>query len=107
MIRVVYMSHDGESREVTAAAGQTVMQAAVRNGVEGIIGRCGGGAMCGTCHVYIARTDTHRVPPRHQIEDELLEGVPGPVTDESRLSCQIALGPEHEGMVIRTPEEQD
>jgi 2Fe-2S ferredoxin len=107
MTKVTYLGHDGVRTEVSAEDGQSVMQAAVRNNVDGIIGWCGGGAMCGTCHVYIDREDSARVPPRHEIEEELLQGVPSPVTDESRLGCQILLGPEHEGMIIRMPQEQE
>lgn len=107
MIGVTFINSSGDRREVSAKPGQSVMQVATGNNVDGIVGRCGGGAMCGTCHVYVPLDHSESFPPRHEIEDELLAGAPSPVFDNSRLGCQLILRTEHDGITIRTPEEQD
>lgn len=106
MTRVTYISDSGDVREVKGSPGQSIMQVAVSNDIDGIIGRCGGGAMCGTCHVYLDPDDADGFPPRHEIEDELLAGVPSPVTDCSRLGCQLVLTSQ-KSVQVRTPAEQD
>lgn len=107
MINVKFVSYSGIRQDVQAKPGESIMQAAVSNGVEGIVGRCGGGAMCGTCHVYVSTDHAGSFPPRHAIEDELLDGAPSPVFENSRLGCQLILDSLHNDIVVRTPEEQD
>jgi 2Fe-2S ferredoxin len=84
------------------------MRGAVLNGVEGIVGQCGGGAMCGTCHVYVDEDCGVRLPAMKPVEDELLYGTASPRQDNSRLSCQLKVTNSNEldGLVVHLPEKQ-
>ena len=94
----------GESRvwEADAVEGESLMQVAVKNGVEGIIGECGGEMSCATCHVYVAVPWSERLPPASLDERELLEMVDG-LRDESRLSCQIRVSSRFDGIEVEVP----
>ncbi len=83
------------------------MRGALYNGVEGIIGECGGGLSCATCHCYVDAAWTARVGgPSSPAERELLDGAAAEVRPESRLSCQIAMTAHLDGLVVRLPEKQ-
>jgi 2Fe-2S ferredoxin len=87
--------------------GESVMAAAVRNGVPGITGECGGNCSCATCHVYVDDDFTAAVGGAGDMEDDLLDlGVAADRRDTSRLSCQIPLTEDLDGLVVRVPEEQ-
>lgn len=102
---VTYVSHDGASQEVEAEAGTSVMQAAVDNMIEGIVGECGGSCSCATCHVYVDEAWVNRLKPAGEMEKDMLECVLEP-RPNSRLSCQIKLTEELDGLVVHTPESQ-
>jgi ferredoxin, 2Fe-2S len=106
MVKVTYVAHDGTRTDITAEEGDSVMQAAVSNDVEGIVGECGGSMMCATCHCYVDEAWEDRVGPRAEGESDMLEGATSEVTGRSRLSCQIRLGPELDGLVVHLPEDQ-
>lgn len=106
MTRIVFRTSEGEDHPVDVDPGTSLMLAAVGNGLEGIVGECGGSAMCATCHVYIAEEYEALVPARAPIEDDMLESAAAEVTDRSRLGCQIPVTPEMEGMIVRMPETQ-
>lgn len=106
MTRIVFVEADGRRIEVDAKDGVSVMYAATLNNVMGIVGECGGAAMCATCHCYADPAFADKLPPRSDIEDEMLECTAAERTELSRLSCQIEIKPELEGMVIRLPETQ-
>jgi 2Fe-2S ferredoxin len=106
MARVIYIDHDGTRREVEADEGASVMATAVQNNVPGIEGECGGCLSCATCHVYVAPAWTGRLPAMEADEDALLEGVTAERRPESRLSCQIVLEPELDGLEVLIPESQ-
>lgn len=96
---------DGTSITTTPQIGDTVMEAAREAGVEGVIAECGGGAICGTCHVHVAPTWFDRLPPPDTMEEALLDFVHEP-SPTSRLSCQLVVTPELDGIEVRVPDEQ-
>ena len=81
------------------------MEAAVVNDVEGIDADCGGACACATCHVYIDQDWTAIVGPAEELEAEMLD-VAEEVKENSRLSCQIKITEELDGLIVRTPESQ-
>ena len=105
MPQVTFIEFDGTQRTVDADAGQTVMQAALDNGVEGILAECGGCCSCATCHCYVDEAWVNKVGPAGEDEKEMLEGVLEP-RDSSRLSCQITLTDDLDGLVVSLPESQ-
>jgi len=106
MPRVTYISHDGKETTLDIPVGTSVMQAAVLNGVEGIVAECGGSCMCATCHVYVRDDQLALVPPMQPDEDAMLEGTASPRLANSRLGCQLVVTPEMEGLVVTMPEMQ-
>lgn len=105
-MKITYVGVDGRRNVVDAAAGVSVMQAAVSNGVDGIVAECGGSAMCATCHVYVESSDAIRLPPMKPNEDALLDGTASERRSNSRLSCQIVMTSELDGIVVELPERQ-
>jgi len=90
---------------VETAAGNSVMDAALDNNVPGIIGQCGGGCTCVTCHCYVDAPWFSRLPEPHADELEMLEFALDK-TPSSRLSCQITLTDDLDGLTVRLPERQ-
>lgn len=93
----------GSTDVVTADAGTTLMRAAVSNGVDGIIGECGGQAMCATCHVYVRPGVENALPPIGEDEDEMLDCTTAERTDRSRLGCQIKVGSPLDNIEVDVP----
>jgi 2Fe-2S ferredoxin len=106
MPTVTYVDPDGSELVVQADAGTSVMMAAVSNDIDGIVAECGGSLMCATCHVYVDDAFADRLPPVSPDEDEMLEAAACERTAQSRLSCQIVLSDELDGLVVRLPETQ-
>lgn len=106
MPKVVFIALDGASRTVDARAGESVMAAAVRNGIPGIIGECGGNCSCATCHVYVDATFANAVGTVGEMEDDLLDLGVADRRESSRLSCQILLTEDLDGLTVHVPEEQ-
>jgi 2Fe-2S ferredoxin len=104
---VTYVSTDGEHDEVELATGTTVKDGALENGVEGIVAECGGNAMCATCHVYVDESWLEKLPARSDVEDELLDSTACERAETSRLSCQIRMTDDLDGLVVHLPEEQE
>jgi 2Fe-2S ferredoxin len=90
MAIVNYISHDGVKTVIAVPVGTSIMQAAVNAGLPGIVGECGGSAMCATCHVYVDEEDADKFAPPEAPEREMLECTASPVRPTSRLSCQLA-----------------
>jgi 2Fe-2S ferredoxin len=105
MATVTYISHDGNSIDVDVPPGTSVMQAAVDNMIDGIVGECGGSCSCATCHCYVDEKWVARVPPVSGMEKDMLECVLEP-RPNSRLGCQIVVTESLDGLVIRLPESQ-
>ena len=106
MPRVTYIDPDGTEHLVDADVGTSVMMAAVSSDIDGIVAECGGSLMCATCHVYVDPAFAERLPPRSPDEDEMLEAAASERLQNSRLSCQIELTDELDGLVVRLPETQ-
>lgn len=105
MGRVTYQAHDGSETVVDLDDGVSVMEGAVSNGLSGIDGDCGGMCACATCHVHVAPEWMDKVGGPGEQENELLDLAPER-DGYSRLSCQIAMSPELDGLVVRMPESQ-
>jgi 2Fe-2S ferredoxin len=103
---VTYISSSGIARKVDVPSGMSVMQAALNHRVEGILGECGGNCMCATCHVYVDLLFLSRIPPVKDNEKFMLSiAAEGPDTN-SRLSCQIKMTDELDGIIVRLPGKQ-
>ncbi|MCG6122525.1 MAG: (2Fe-2S)-binding protein [Microvirga sp.] len=105
MVKISFVDFDGLSRIVEAEPGSTVMEAAIRNGVPGIDAECGGACACATCHVYVDEAWTQIVGGPQPMEEDMLDFATG-VRPTSRLSCQIRVTAEMDGLTIHTPEQQ-
>jgi ferredoxin, 2Fe-2S len=106
MPSITYVHPDGERQTFNVAEDVSVMQGAVTNGVEGIVGECGGNAMCATCHVYVDSSQTELLPPMEADEDALLDGTASDRRPNSRLSCQLTVTPALDGLVVELPDRQ-
>jgi 2Fe-2S ferredoxin len=104
--KVVYVEHNGNQTEVELNEGWTLMQGATLNGVEGIEGECGGSLSCATCHCYVDEAYLDKLPRMSDTEEEMLECTASERKANSRLSCQIKMTPELDGIVVHLPEEQ-
>jgi 2Fe-2S ferredoxin len=103
MARITYVQPNGSTQTIDVPVGNTVMRGAVINSVDGIVGRCGGGAMCGTCHVYVDEQSQVPLPDVHPVEDELLYDTASPRQANSRLSCQLPVTDAIDGLVVHLP----
>jgi len=88
---IKYVDHTGQAIEVEVSGGVSVMQAAVNHGVAGIVGECGGSAMCATCHVYVDEQDADKFPSISAPEQEMLDCTTSPLKPNSRLGCQLVV----------------
>jgi 2Fe-2S ferredoxin len=102
---IIYQTHDGVRQQVQAKVGQTLMEAAVRANIKGVVAECGGACSCGTCHIYLDETGIALVGPAVGDEAAILDFAPH-VGPTSRLSCQIVVTDALEGLVATTPESQ-
>ena len=105
MVHITYVDHNNTSRTVDVPEGLSVMEGAVNNHIPGIEGDCGGACACATCHVYVDPAWLDRLKPPSQLETNMLKMAVGP-NAKSRLSCQIRVKPELEGLTVQTPESQ-
>ncbi|WP_027546707.1 2Fe-2S iron-sulfur cluster-binding protein [Bradyrhizobium sp. WSM2254] len=106
MTLIHYVAADGTRSSLNIESGTSVMQGAVLNGVEGIVGECGGNAMCATCHVYVDENHINRLETMDGLEDEMLDLVASPRRANSRLSCQINVSADLEGLIVYVPDSQ-
>lgn len=101
--QITFIEHDGESRVVQAQEGQTLMQAAIDNGVTGIVAECGGARVCGTCHCYLDQPWLTASGEQEEDETMLLEFSENFRPGSSRLSCQIQISKALDGIVVKLP----
>ncbi len=106
MPNVTYISPDGKETTIEAREGDSVMETAVRNGVKGIVAECGGACACATCHVYVDDAFADVVGEPGDLEDDMLDGAAAERQPHSRLSCQIKMRAELDGLVVRIAPEQ-
>ena len=105
MAKITFITHDGQEQAVDIAEGWSLMEGAVKNGVPGIDADCGGACACATCHVYVDPAWTAALPSKSDSEEAMLDFalVTSP---NSRLSCQIKVTPELDGLIVRVPVSQ-
>jgi 2Fe-2S ferredoxin len=103
---VTYISHSGVESRIDVPIGDSVMEGAIKNGVDGIVAECGGACMCGTCHVYVDPAWLGRLAPIQEDENAMLDTTACPRQPNSRLGCQIPVKKELDGLIVRTPETQ-
>jgi ferredoxin, 2Fe-2S len=106
MPKITFVSPDGGRTTVEATDGDSVMQAALANGVEGIVAECGGAMMCATCHVYVDDDWESAVGEASEEERGMLDFAASEVKPASRLSCQIAITDDLDGLVVHLPDAQ-
>jgi ferredoxin, 2Fe-2S len=105
MAKVTFKQPDGTETTVEAAAGVTVMEAAKINLMSGIEAECGGACACATCHVYIDANWVEKTGKPNEMEEDMLDFA-FDVRETSRLSCQIKISDELDGLVVEVPEKQ-
>ena len=105
MISITYIEHDGTERSIEARPGSSVMLAAVTNGVPGIDADCGGSCACATCHVYVKEDWLDKLPSKEDGEEDMLDMAYEP-KQNSRLSCQLIVSDELDGLEVTIPEKQ-
>ncbi|MBI4275465.1 MAG: 2Fe-2S iron-sulfur cluster binding domain-containing protein [Rhizobiales bacterium] len=102
MPKITFIDHDGHAKTVEAEIGATVMETAQRNGIEGIVAECGGSCTCATCMVHVDEAWTATVGQPSSEEEDMLDTAYD-VRPSSRLSCQIKVTENLDGLVVRTP----
>jgi len=105
MVKVLFVEHDGTQHSVEVKPGDSLMQAAVSNGVPGIDADCGGSCSCATCHVYVNEQWVVKTGDVNPVEEAMLS-LSTDRKENSRLSCQISLTEEMDGLIVNTPEFQ-
>jgi 2Fe-2S ferredoxin len=105
MTKISIIAFDGTPYDLDAENGSTVMENAIRNGVPGIEAECGGACACATCHVYVDEAWTAEVGEPEPMEEDMLDFAYD-VRPNSRLSCQIKVRDELDGLIVRVPERQ-
>ena len=106
MPQVTYRPASGEPITVDAFTDMTLMEVALCNDIPGIVGLCGGICSCATCHVYVDEAFTDRVGGAGDLEDDMLDGAAAERLPNSRLSCQIKMRDELDGLLVRIAPEQ-
>ena len=103
---ITFIRPDNRSENIEASIGESAMQVATRHGIDEIVAECGGNAMCATCHVYVDDSWIGRLAAMSEDENALLDGVAAERQPASRLSCQIKLEQDLDGLVLRLPDRQ-
>jgi ferredoxin, 2Fe-2S len=105
MAKITYIEHDGTEHAIDVKTGLSVMEGAVKNNIPGIDADCGGACACATCHVYVDEAWIDKVGKASAMEESMLDFAEN-VESNSRLSCQIKVSDEMEGLVVRMPANQ-
>ena len=105
MAKITYHTQDNKTHTIDVQNGLTVMEGAVQNDIPGIDADCGGGMACATCHVYVKEDWFNKLPKKEDGEDDMLDQAYEP-SPSSRLSCQIIVSDELNGLVVHLPEKQ-
>ena len=106
MPKITFVLPTGEQRTVDVEPGTTLMTAAVKNDIDGIIGECGGVCMCATCHVYVHNGFFNRLPAIQDVEEAVLDVTNAERLPSSRLSCQLKMTVELDGITVHVPASQ-
>ena len=105
MAKITYVDHDGTKHLTDVQSGLSLMEGAVKNNISGIAADCGGACACATCHVYVDESWRERIGPSSSLEDSMLEFAQNS-RPSSRLSCQVKITDEMDGLVVHLPESQ-
>ena len=105
MAKITYIEHNGTSHTVEVKNGLSVMEGAVQNNIPGIDADCGGSMACATCHVYVKEEWFNKVNTKSEGEDDMLDQAYEP-NKHSRLSCQISVTDDIDGLIVNLPEKQ-
>ena len=105
MAKITYVEHSGKLHIIQVQNGLTVMEGAVQNNIPGIDADCGGSMACATCHVYVKEEWFNKLPKKEDGEEDMLDMAYEP-NKFSRLSCQLTVSDELEGLVVNLPAKQ-
>ena len=105
MPKITYIEYNGKSHTIEIANGLSVMEGAVQNNIPGIDADCGGSMACATCHVYVKEEWFNKLPEKEDGEEDMLDMAFEPKKN-SRLSCQLIVSEELDGLVVTTPSKQ-
>tara|TARA_B110000014_G_scaffold241356_1_gene210105 strand:+ start:276 stop:644 length:369 start_codon:yes stop_codon:yes gene_type:complete len=105
MTKITYIQNNKKSHSIDVANGLSVMEGAVQNNIPGIDADCGGSMACATCHVYVKEEWFNKLPPKEDGEEDMLDMAFEPKKN-SRLSCQLIVTDQLEGLVVNLPEKQ-
>ena len=106
MAKITYIEHNGTKHEVEVANALTVMEGARDNNIPGIEADCGGACACSTCHVYVDAAWVEKLPAKDDMEVDMLDFAFEPDETRSRLTCQVKVTDELDGLVVHMPEKQ-
>ncbi|MEM7059735.1 MAG: 2Fe-2S iron-sulfur cluster-binding protein [Pseudomonadota bacterium] len=106
MPKITFIEFGGAEHTVDVAEGLTVMEGAVSNNVPGIDADCGGACACSTCHVYVHPDWVGKIPEKDDMEIDMLDFAYEPNEETSRLTCQIKVTADMDGLVLQVPEKQ-
>ena len=105
MAKITYISHEGKKNTVEVPNGLSVMEGALQNEIPGIDADCGGSMACATCHVYVEEKWLDKIPKAEDAEIDMIDMAHEPKKN-SRLSCQIIMNNDLDGLIVTTPEKQ-
>ena len=105
MPKIIYIEHNGKTHTVEVAKELSVMEGAVQNDIPGIDADCGGSMACATCHVYVEEKWLDKIPKAEEAEVDMIDMAFEPKKN-SRLSCQLIVSNELDGLIVTTPEKQ-
>ena len=105
MPKITYIAHTGKTHTIDVPNGLTVMEGAVQNDIPGIDADCGGSMACATCHVYVKEEWFNKLPKKEDGEEDMLDMAFEPKKN-SRLSCQLMISDQLDGLVVNLPEKQ-
>ena len=105
MAKIKYIEFNGEEHEVDVQNGLTVMEGAIKNKIPGTDADCGGACACATCHVYVQKEWLSKLPSKEDTEEDMLDFA-FEVKENSRLSCQLTVTDELDGLIVDLPEKQ-
>ncbi len=105
MPKITYIEHNGKSHTIDVANGLSIMEGAVQNNIPGIDADCGGGMACATCHVYVKEEWFYKIPKKEDGEEDMIDMAYEP-NKYSRLSCQLIVSDELDGLIVNMPKKQ-
>ncbi len=106
MAKITYIEFGGKEHVVDVSDGMTVMEGARDNAIPGIDADCGGACACSTCHVYVDESWVEKLPAIESMEEDMLDFAWEKDAKKSRLSCQLKVTPELDGLIVHMPEKQ-